>query len=103
MAATDKRPFRATALYNATQKRALAISTSMQPVAGKDYELWVIAGNAPPKPAGFLRFDASGVAVGEFDAALLRETSPDALAISLEPAGGGPTPTDVILLAKLRG
>lgn len=103
MAATDKRPFRATALYNAGQKRALAISTSMQPVPGKDYELWVIAGSAPPKPAGFLRFDPSGVAVGEFDPALLRDAAPDALAISLEPAGGGPTPTDVILLAKLRG
>ena len=101
MASADARPFRATALYNPSRKRALAVSSSLSPVAGKDYELWVIAGSAPPQPAGFLRFDAHGVGVGEFDATLLANAAPSALAISLENAGGAPAPTDVILVAKL--
>lgn len=92
--------YRATALYNAGVKRALVVSTSIPKIEGKDYELWVIAGSDAPKPAGFVRFDASGVAVGEFDAALLAQ-KPAAFAISLEPAGGRPVPTEVVLVGKL--
>ncbi|MDB4972234.1 MAG: hypothetical protein JWN48_575, partial [Myxococcaceae bacterium] len=97
--------YRATTLYNAAQKRALVISTTVPRVEGKDYELWVIAqgpGQAP-RPAGFLRFDPSGVAIGEFDATLLEGAAPAAFAISLEPAGGRPTPTEVVLLGKISG
>ena len=101
MAATDARPFRATALYSPRRGRAVAVSGALAPVAGKDYALWVIAGTAPPRAAGFLRFDAGGLAVGEFDPMLLAGAAPAALAISLENAGGAPAPTDVILLAKL--
>ena len=102
MVQTGARPLRATALYNRERAQALVVSSSLEPIAGKDYELWVITGKAAPRPAGFVRFDESGVAVGEFDAALLRGR-PDALAVSLEPAGGRPTPTEVVLLATLRG
>jgi anti-sigma-K factor RskA len=95
--------YRATALYNPETKRALIVSGTVKPVAGKDYELWVIAtGETVPRPAGFLRFDPSGVALGELDPELLRG-SPAAFAVSLEPAGGRPTPTEVVLLGKLQG
>ena len=95
-------PYRATALYNPETKQAAVISSTITPVADKDYELWVIArGDPTPQPAGFLRFDASGVAIGSFDAARLADVRPVAFAISLEPLGGGPTPTDIVLTAKL--
>jgi anti-sigma-K factor RskA len=103
MSPAGTQAYKATALYNAKTKRAVVISSSVQPVAGKDYELWVIAAGKPPMPAGFLRFDASGVSIGEFDAGLLAGPAPAALAVSLEPAGGRPTPTEVVLMAKLSG
>lgn len=103
MAPTGTQPYRATALYNAETERAVIISSSITKVPGKDYELWVIAAGEAPKPAGFLHFDASGVALGEFDSALLRRGPPAAFAVSLEPAGGRPTPTEVVLLGKLAG
>jgi anti-sigma-K factor RskA len=95
--------YRATALFNPETKRAVVISTTVPRIEGKDYELWVIAAGQAPVPAGFLRFDPSGVAIGEFDSALLRGATPAALAVSLEPLGGRPTPTEVVLVAKLSG
>lgn len=104
LAPAGAQPYRATALYNAERKQALIVSSSMQPVAGKDFELWVIAaGESTPRPAGFLRFDASGVALGELDRALLGGPTPAAFAVSLEPAGGRPTPSEVVLLGKVEG
>lgn len=102
MSAASTRPLRATALYNEAQQRAVVVSSSLAPIEGKDYELWVIAEGKAPAPAGFVRFTTSGVAIGEFDPALLRR-APAALAVSLEPVGGRPTPTEVVLLAKLEG
>lgn len=103
MAPVGAETYRATALFNPTTKRALVISSTVTQVAGKDYELWVIAAGEAPRAAGFMRFDASGVSIGEFDSALLLGPVPAALAVSLEPAGGAPTPTQVVLLAKLQG
>jgi anti-sigma-K factor RskA len=103
MAAAGTQPYKATALYNPKTQRALVISSSIKQVEGKDYELWVIAAGEAPRPAGFMRFDSTGVSIGEFDSALLRGTTPAALAVSLEPLGGRPTPTEVVLIAKLHG
>lgn len=104
LAPAGAQSYRATALYDPQSKRALIVSGTMQPVEGKDYELWVIAaGESVPRPAGFLRFDATGVAIGEFDANLLTGKPPAAFAVSLEPVGGRPTPTEVVLLGKLQG
>ena len=104
MAAAGARPYKATALYNPKTQRAVVVSSSVEHIEGKDYELWVIAAaGEAPKPAGFLRFDASGVSIGEFDATLLTGKPPAALAVSLEPLGGRPTPTEVVLIAKLQG
>lgn len=60
------------------------------------YELWAIAGSAPPKPLGLL---APGLPGGQaIDAAAVPPTG-GVLAISLEPAGGSPTgkPTGPVL------
>lgn len=102
MSAASHRPLRATALYNPRTQRAFVVSSTLQPVADKDYELWVIPSGEAPRPAGFVRFRGE-LALGEFDAALLRGEAPSALAISIEPRGGRPTPTEVVLIAKLRG
>ena len=94
---------RATAIVDATEKRAFVVSAALPELSGKDYQLWVIAGSNAPKPAGFVRFTSDGTAIGEFDRTLLAGGMPDAVAVSVEPAGGGTSPTDVILVAKLAG
>ncbi len=93
---------RASAVVNVRARRAVVVSTALAPEAGKDYQLWVIHGTGAPEPAGFLRFSHGAVAVGEIDPELLA-VPPGALAVSLEPAGGGDKPTDVVLLGKLPG
>jgi anti-sigma-K factor RskA len=92
----------ATAVVNVRAGRAVVLSATLPPEPGKDYQLWVIHGSGAPEPAGFLRFAHGAVAVGDIDARLLA-TPPGALAVSLEPAGGQPTPTEVILVGKLAG
>jgi anti-sigma-K factor RskA len=103
MGPTAAQPYRATTLYNPETKRALVISTSIAPPADQDYQLWIIAAGAAPRAAGFLRFDPSNVAYGEFDASLLSGAPPAAFAVSLEPKGGRPTPSEVVLLGKVEG
>jgi len=93
---------RATAVVNVRAGRAVVLSAALAPEPGKDYQLWVIHGAGAPEPAGFLRFAHGAVAVGDIDPKLLA-TAPGALAVSLEPAGGRPTPTEVVLLGKLAG
>lgn len=97
--ATPGRTGRATAVVNLAARRAVIVSASLPPEGGKAYQLWVIAGNAPPAPAGFLTA-ADGVLLGQIDPALLA-AAPDALAVSLEPPGGSAAPTDVRLVGKL--
>ncbi len=96
-------PAHATALLGAGSSRALIVSTGLVAKPGSDYELWVVRGDGPPKPAGFLRPRADGTAIAEVDRKLLAEGAPDALAVSVEPAGGRPAPTGAIILtAKLQ-
>jgi anti-sigma-K factor RskA len=93
---------RAVAILDVTGGRALISSSSLPAVAGRDYQLWVIRGAGPPRPAGFLRVSGRAAA-GEIDPALLRGPPPDALAVSLEPAGGSPAPTQVLMVGKVSG
>jgi anti-sigma-K factor RskA len=93
---------RAVAIVDLAGGRALVASRSLPARAGKDYQLWVIRGAGPPRPAGFLR-PAGQASAGEIDPALLRGAPPDALAVSLEPAGGSPAPTQVVLVGKVSG
>jgi hypothetical protein len=93
---------RATAVVNLDSRRAVVVSSSLVPEPGRVYQLWVIRGSAAPFPAGFLRETAAGVSLGVVDPALLA-SRPDAFAVSLEPQGGSPAPTDVRLVGKLAG
>lgn len=92
---------RAAALVSQDGKRVLVLSSDVAPDAQTDFQLWVIRGSEPPRPAGFLSLAEGGVAAGEIDPALLAGISPDAIAISREPKGGRPTPTTVLMVAKL--
>jgi len=96
------RPGRAIAVVNLAARRAVVVSSSLAPERGKVYQLWVIRGTDAPVPAGFLRHAGGALSLGEIDPAQLA-TAPDALAVSLEPAGGSPTPTDVRLVGRLAG
>jgi anti-sigma-K factor RskA len=93
---------RASAVVNLEQQRAIVVSGSLPPPDGKTYQLWVIRGTAAPTPAGFLNPSDGGLLLGQIDPALLA-AAPDALAVSLEPPGGSPAPTDVQLVGKLAG
>jgi anti-sigma-K factor RskA len=79
------------------------MSSSLPPQAGRTYQLWVIRGAAPPRPAGFLQPAGGGAAAGEVDPSLLEGAPPEALAISLEPAGGSPSPTQVLMVGRVAG
>lgn len=94
---------RAVAVLNLAEGRAVIVAPSLPPQPGKVYQLWVIRGAAPPRPAGFMQESAGATAAGEVDRALLREGPPDALAVSLEPAGGSPSPTQVVLVGRVAG
>jgi len=94
---------RATAVLNLELRRAFIVSSAEGPPAGKDLQLWVVRGKNAPVPAGFLRAGEGGVLVGEVDHAVLLAGPPDALAVSLEPSGGSPTPTEVVLVGVLGG
>lgn len=93
---------RATAVVNVRAGRAVILSAALVPEPGKDYQLWVIHGAGAPEPAGFLHFAHGAIAVGDIDPKLLG-SPPSALAVSLETAGGQPTPTEVVLLGRLSG
>jgi anti-sigma-K factor RskA len=90
--------FAARAVVDLAQHRAMVLSASLPKQAGKDFQLWVIRGSAP-EPAGLLRGDSTGTVLAAIDPALLG-TSFDALAVSVEPAGGSPTgkPTGSVVL-----
>ena len=63
---------------------------------GRDYELWLIRGTRKI-PAGLLRGDTTGTLITALDPALLREGLPDALAVTLESAGGHEQPQGPIV------
>lgn len=92
---------RGSAVVSAEAGRAFVVSAALPPLAGRDYQLWVIRGAGAPEPAGFVKVKPDGVAVGEFDAKLLAQGAAAALAVSIEPKGGSTTPTEVILVAKV--
>jgi anti-sigma-K factor RskA len=83
------------ALFNAREKSAFIVAQGVVAAADKDYELWIIRGDAKIA-AGLLKADASGMAVLEVDRRLL-DGPVDALAITLEPSGGGPVPRGPIM------
>ena len=72
------------------------------PPAGKDYQLWVIAGSTP-KSAGVFPVDDKGGAVHVLPE-VPDPTGVNAFAVTLEPAGGLPQPSGpMVLLSCARG
>jgi anti-sigma-K factor RskA len=92
---------RAVAVVSAAADRAVVVSASLPAPAGKVYQLWVIRGATAPVPAGFLTVSGP-TSGGELAREALAGPPPDALAVSLEPPGGSPSPTQVVLVGKLR-
>jgi hypothetical protein len=86
----------ARALVNLTSRAAVLYAAGPPAPPGKDYELWVIRGDKK-LPAGLLRTQASGAILARIDPALLTE-QPDALAVTMESAGGAPQPLGPIVL-----
>ncbi len=89
------------ALYNAESGQVRLTTISGAPVSGKDYELWAIEGNNPPKSMGVIKIDARNDVAIKPD--LLAGFGPGTtLAISLEPLGGSPNgkPTEVVAAGK---
>lgn len=91
----------ATAILNGSSTRALVVSAQLRAVPGKSLQLWVIRGETPPVPAGFLHQQDREWMQGEIPTDVLRAGPPDAVAISLEPEGGRPNPSDILLTGKL--
>jgi hypothetical protein len=77
--------------------KAFVLGRGLAAPSGKDYELWMIRGDRKI-PAGLLRGDASGALITAIDPTLLREGAPDAIAVTLEAAGGKPQPEGPIVL-----
>lgn len=92
----------AAALVNVAEGRAVLLSSTLAFEEGRDFELWVIRGKNAPEAAGLMKVQG-GLALGEVDPAVLSHGPFDALAISREPKGGGPTPTEVLLVGALKG
>lgn len=84
------------AIVNLEQKRVVIVATGLTVEAGKDYELWVIRGEHK-LAAGLLHGGERGQAIARVDPALLGDGA-DALAVTLEPAGGGPVPQGPVVL-----
>lgn len=87
-------------IYNPAGQGFLVGGGMLAP-AGKDYELWVIRGDRK-LPAGLLKGASEGALVAAIDPTLLAGGSPDAIAVTLEPAGGGSAPRGpIVLVAKM--
>jgi len=98
LAPTEGRPGRARVLLD-TETGETAVVLAGVPVLepGKTYELWAIRGTKAPEPAGLLAVaDASGAAVHV--APIAQPGDVTAFAISIEPAGGSPSPTGPVVL-----
>ena len=77
---------------------AAALLAGLDPaLAGKAYELWTIRGSEPPEPAGLLTVGPDGTGWARVEK-LARPSDVTAFAVSIEPAGGSPSPTGPIVL-----
>ena len=79
----------------------MVLSRTLPAQAGKDYQLWVIRGKSA-LPAGLVHQLEGGLAIGDFSPTQL-DGQVDAVAISLEPAGGSLQPTHVLMVGPVKG
>jgi hypothetical protein len=82
---------------------ALVLTGVPAAAPGTTYELWTIRGDRPPEPAGLIEVGPDGTVARRLDAiANPREVT--AFAVSIEPAGGSPSPTGpIVLVGPVRG
>jgi anti-sigma-K factor RskA len=97
IAMTQSGSAQANVIYHSGEKRAFFVGRNLAAPAGKDYELWMIRGDKKIA-AGLLHADATGALVSVVDPAVLVEGPPDAMAVTLEAAGGKPQPEGPIVL-----
>lgn len=86
---------KAVVFYNTSQKASyLDLSELPAPPTGKDFQLWALVGGQPVS-LGVIAVskDTSFIAVKHIEDA-------GAFAVSLEPTGGSPSPTEVVMLGK---
>jgi anti-sigma-K factor RskA len=98
LAPTEGRPGRARVLLDTDTGEAAVVLADVPVLEpGKTYELWAIRGSNAPEPAGLLAVaDASGAAVHV--PPIPKPGDVTAFAISIEPAGGSPSPTGPVVL-----
>jgi anti-sigma-K factor RskA len=83
-------------IFNRGQHQALVVAKSLATEANRDYELWVIRGK-DKIAAGLLKVSPNGAALARIDEGLLQGPV-DLIAVTLEPAGGGPVPRGPLVL-----
>ena len=96
LAVQGKESYRANVILNQADKKAVIIAGALREQKDRDYELWIIRGQEKI-PAGLLHGDENGRAVAEVDSKLLTG-GVDAFAVTIEPEGGGKSPTGPIVL-----
>ena len=79
--------------------RAILVAENLPPVSEDEvYETWLMR-DGIPEPAGLFEPSAGGIAATPVEASL---EGADAVAVTVEPSGGSPTPTsDILLTATL--
>ena len=76
--------------YDPDSRSLVATPAVLDPAAGHDHELWLIAGSAPPRSLGLVTTGKSQKI--DIPPALLKQLGTEAtLAVSVEPTGGSPT------------
>lgn len=99
LAATGAKPGEARLVWAPTRKRSVLLAQHLAPSQpGRTYELWYIAADQKPVPAGTFAVDATG------SATVVNPVPADfgtlaVAAITDEPAGGSPAPTTPPFLA----
>lgn len=91
----------ANAVVGSPGQSAFVMATGLMAKDGKDYQLWAIKGDKK-HPAGLLQGDDNGRVMMKIDQGLLAQL-PDALAVTMEPAGGMPQPTGPIVMVGAVG
>jgi anti-sigma-K factor RskA len=82
----------ARAFWSRTRGLVFTASNLPPPPPGRAYQLWVLTAQPAPISAGMLTLDASGRVNARFDTPL-DLPRPVAMAVTLEPEGGVPSPT----------
>lgn len=85
-------------VVDASTGEGAIVLAGLPPLApDRAYELWTIRGDGPPEPTGVFTVEAGG-AVAARTPAIPRPDEVTAFALSIEPAGGSPSPTGPIVL-----